>query len=175
MLLENYYKASKYVYELIGYNSPSQVVTVKLTDGSESTLGTYQSGMKDPLMFQIYSLTSSNYIYTTLPQRGSRYGGSLTVVFGNNDTPATYTDYTTTAIPNIVWHSSTVENGGILFMFRNNNSTPITIKDILLCGNICTGTDSSYVYAIYREVLSEPITVEAGNYFTFFLKKTYGE
>jgi hypothetical protein len=177
MVLNNYYNMCKQLYAQIGTpTGPEFAVPVKLTNGSSSTS---YGRSRDPMIFFLNTLASS-YVLTTLPGSGTRQAYYIHIVFGTNDTPPTPDDYTTDAIAGINYVSGTItaedENKGKLtVIFKNNNSSSITIKDVLICG--CAEVGNNYVVhpAIYREVFPQPITVEAGQHFTFSLTKSYGE
>lgn len=178
MILNNYYKMCKQLYSQITLSNPWEGSAVILSNGNSST-GCYPSpsssrGEKDPLCFQI-SAISSSYIFTSLPGAYTYSGFSLAIVFGDNDTPVTPDDYTTSAFSNISLNSGTIEGKTLHLIFRNNNAQTITIKDVMIFSNCCCYSDTGTMPAIIREVLPEPITVEAGNYFTFNLTKSYGD
>lgn len=178
MILNNYYNICKQLYSQIGYSNPSFGVAFTATNGSSVT--TYANGeyyCKDPMCF---NLTSTSVIYTALPGTGNKSGNSIGIVFGSNDTPVTPDDYTTDAIPNITVVNITISrvntsNGKLTVIFKNGNSSPITIKDVIICGGCGASNYSSPHAAIIREVFPQPITVEAGQHFTFSLTKSYGE
>lgn len=103
-----------------------------------------------------------------------QYGTWGSVCFGDGDTAPTIDDYCLSgtvitgisATSNVV--ASTEGDTNVLtatYTITNNNSTDITIKEIMLnTGYYLTSASSSYTGSIAtdRTVLDEPVTIEAG-------------
>ena len=176
MILNNYYNMCKQLYTQFTPSNPDKGTPVILTNGSSST---GYGRDRDPLIFCLNSIAST-YIKTTLPGTSTENGLGTNIVFGTNDTPPTPDDFTTDAISNINFVSGSISNvdsksSKVEIIFKNNNKSAITIKDVLICSNASYGTSTSVRPAIFREVFPQPITVEAGQNFTFKLTKSYGD
>lgn len=176
MILRNYYNLMKQLVKsaATGSLNPNIYETVQLSNGSVINIEyAMVSRGKFPLCTSIASFTSSN-IFTTLPGTSARSWSTITIVFGNNDTPPNIDDYTTNAISGITFNSYTINGSEVELIFQNTLSSDITIRDYVLFGSAC-GDSTSKLCALVREVFDEPIIVPSKGYFTFTLTKTFGE
>lgn len=172
MLLNNYIKA--YKQNLLSYKEGvGYIVSLgyqyRIVNGNTVSLSSSDFGGINPL---IQPTASTVNISTSLPTTSTESSSNRHIVFGDGDTPPTLDDYTISGnvIPNIRYVTlagSTISNGvRQSYVFTNHNSTPITIKEVCIFGSFDL-VGSSYSLAMWREVFSTPLTVEAGTSFIY--------
>lgn len=107
-----------------------------------------------------------------------------TLCFGLDDTAETITDYKISFAPRMTYTvgSETLNydasnkklTASRRFIINNNTSSAVTIKEYGVFGRAYTGSSSTTAYILlYRSVLQEPFTLEAGETVNFDLTMVY--
>ena len=180
MWLNNLNNLQKYLSVSYGKNGKLDNYPVYLASGSIASF-TY---IYTPAGIMGYD--KANLLTSTATSKVSSNGGGLYLGVGGSDTEVSVYDYnlgsqiTTISSPaNTSTWSETIDEGkcvrvqNINLDIKNTSSETIVIKEIGLYCRCNTGYNSSHYVLIYREVLEDPITLEASQTVNFQKEVTY--
>lgn len=173
MLLQNFYNA-------VTWGLKSSTTTSSKSLGVYSPTGSYYTTSNPPTPYTFFTIPflpvarQTTDSFTTVAQSNVA-PNVLAIVFGSDNTPPSISDYyvksiITNLVCTAVSTSSDDNSATVTVTINNTNSSSVTINEVGIC---CTpwafytlNLKGSHM-CIWREVLSEPITVEAEGYFTY--------
>lgn len=104
----------------------------------------------------------------------SNYAFYYQIYLGQDDTPETGDEYTLVNPIALPWYQAPtitlMPNGTtveIAYYFTNDTGAPVTIKEIGLCARVGASTTVAYNCLLNRKVLASPVTMNAGDNYTF--------